>query len=356
MEAPAAGEAKAGISIVAVVFVALFALTLFLVVLSFPLGVYTVFSGKLSQNVTSSTIIRPYFWVGPAVQFAPFVVSAGAWFALFTAVYLACLAFASLQRERLGSAVRGSLSRGAGALTSSPLVVVIVSIGFLTFTASMIDLLVSSAGAPIGGPSGDPFELLLGISFAPLVEEVGFRVLLIGVVALILSLARPWRTALAALWRPSKAIEGFAVGSGASLIIWAATSFSAVTFGACHVVCGGGSWDIGKLPEAVYGGLVLGYLYVRYGLHVSVLAHWGVNYFGSVYAFFGQAAYGIPWNSAAKEYVGQLAVDVDMLFLFGLASFLLVMYLGVKKVVRLRSGEAPRDFDKAPFDGGEVKT
>jgi membrane protease YdiL (CAAX protease family) len=332
----------------------LFAVTVVLVALAFPMGAYAVFSGRLSQNVTASTLIRPYYWIGPAVEFTPFLVSAGAWFAIFTAVYVAFLAYSVFQKERLGTAVAASFRGGLGALASSPFVVVILSIGFLTFTASMIDLLVSSAGAPIGGPSGDPLALLLSFSFSPLVEELGFRVLLIGTVALILSLSRPWKTALSALWRPSRAIEGFAVGSGASLIIWAAMGLSAVTFGVCHLTCGSGTWDIGKLPEAVYGGLVLGYLYIRYGFHVAVLAHWGVDFFGSVYAFFGQAAYGIPWNSATQEYVGQYAVDLDMLFLFGLASFLVVVYLGAKKLARWRSGSHSGEFDKAPLEGGGV--
>ena len=333
-------------------FVALLGVTIVLVAFSFPAGVYSVFSGKLSQNVTYNTPIQPYFWIGPAVAFAPFIVSAGAWFALFTAIYILFLLYALQQKEHFWSSTRAAFSTGFDALMSSPFIVIIVSIGFLTFTSSIIDILVTSTGAPIGGPTGDPLALLLGFAYAPLVEEIGFRVILIGTVAFILSYGRPWRMALSALWRPSKAIEGFAVGSGASVIIWAATSFSAVTFGACHVVCGN-TWDIGKLPEAIYGGFVLGYLYVRYGLHVAVLAHWGVDFFGSVYAFFGQAAYGIPWDST-KEYVGQYLVDVDMLFLFGLASFLLVVYLGLKKLAAWRSGRMAGAFIGQPA-GGEVE-
>ena len=336
-------------------FIALFlvhyGLTVALVVLSFPAGIYTVFSGRLSQNVTYNSGVTPFLWIGPAAEYLPFQVNAGVLFGVLTAVYLGFLIYSVWQKERIGAAVSASLKQGFGALLSSPFVVVIVSIGFLTFTASMIDLLVSSTGAPIGGPTGDPLALFLSFAYSPLVEEFGFRVVLIGTVALILSMNRPWKTALGALWRPSRAIEGFALGSGASIIIWAATSFSAVTFGACHVVCGN-TWDIGKLPEAVYGGFVLGYLYVRYGFHVAVLAHWGVDFLGSVYAFFGQAAYGIPWNSATQEYAGQYAFDLDMLFLFGLASFLLVVYLGVRKLVRWRSGELSGEYDKSLLGGG----
>ena len=345
---------KPGTAVMMLGLVSLLGITIVLIAFSFPAGVYSVFSGKLSQNVTYDSPIRPYFWIGPAIALAPFMVSAGAVFVLFTAVYVLFFLYSLRQREHFWSTLGRAFRTGSDALMSSPFIVVIVSIGFLTFTSTMIDDLVSSTGAPIGGPTGDPLALLMGFVYAPLVEEIGFRVILIGTVAFILSYGRPWRTALSALWRPSNAAEGLAVGSGASILIWAATSFSAVTFGACHVVCGN-TWDLGKLPEAIYGGFVLGYLYVRYGLHVAVLAHWGVDFFGGVYAFFGQAAYGIPWDST-KEYLGQYLVDIDMLYLFGLASFLLVVYLGLKKLTASRSRGTTGDFDKGVSAGGGVGT
>jgi len=352
-EQPGSGP-KVGSALVMLAFVALLGITVILMLFSFPAGVYSVFSGRLSQNFTYGTVIRPYYWIGPAVGYTPFVVSAGVWYAMFTAIYLLFFLYALAQKEHFWSAIGGAFRTGFEALTSSPFVIAIVSVGFLIFSSSIIDLLVSSSGTPIGGPTGDPLELLLGFSVAPLVEEVGFRLLLIGTVAFILSMGRSWKAALGAVWRPSRVLEGFTVGSGVSVIIWAATSFSAVTFGACHVICGSGTWDIGKLPEAIYGGFVLGYLYVRYGLHVAVLAHWGVDVFGSVYAFFGQAAYGIPWESTTKEFAGQYLVDLDMLFLFGLASFLLVIYLGLRKIARSRFAGPSGDF-KAPLDGGGVE-
>jgi hypothetical protein len=355
MGTPEPGKSRPDRTVLLGIFVVLLILTVVLIAVSFPIGFYSVFSGKLSTSFTSSTLVQPYFWIGPAIQFTPFQVSAGALFVLFTVIYAAFFLYSLREKEGPLGAIAKSFREGFGALTASPFVVVIISIGFLTFTASIVDGLVSSTGTPIGSPAGDPLALLIGFTFSPFVEELGFRVLLVGVVALILSMSRPWRTALATLWRPSRAMEGLALGSGASIIIWAATGFSAVTFGACHVVCGGSTWDIGKLPEAAYGGFVLGYLYVRYGFHVAVLAHWGVDFFGSVYAFFGQAAFGMPWNSSTTEFVGQYVVDFDMLFLFGFACFLVVVYLAVRKVARWRSGRSAGDFNAVPGEGEALR-
>jgi hypothetical protein len=356
MAVPDSGQRTRGRTVLLAVFVSLLILTVALVAVSIPIGFYSVFSGRLSTSFTYSSLVRPYLWIGPALEFVPFQVSVGALFTALTAIYVAFFLYSLREQEGPLRSVVKSFREGFGALTSSPFLVAIISIGFLIFTTSVVDQVVSSTGTPIGSlPPEDPVALLVGLTFSPLIEEFGFRVILIGVVALILSMSRPWKAALTALWRPSKAIEGLAVGSGASMIIWAATGFSAVTFGACHVICGGSAWDIGKLPEAAYGGFVLGYLYVRYGFHVAVLAHWGVDFFGSVYAFFGQAAYGIPWNSNTTEFVGQYVVDIDMLLLFGLACFLVIVYLGVRKVARWRSEEPADELDKAALYGGEAR-
>jgi hypothetical protein len=354
MVVPDSGRRTPGRTVLLAVFVSLLVLTVVLMAVSIPIGFYSVFSGRLSTSFTYSSLIQPYLWIGPAVEFVPFQVSAGALFTALTAIYVAFFLYSLREPEGPLRSIVKSFREGLGALVSSPFLVAIIAIGFLIFTTSIVDSVISSTGTPIGSlPSEDPLALLVSLTFSPLIEELGFRVLLIGVVALILSMSRPWRTALSTLWRPSKAIEGLAVGSGASMIIWAATGFSAVTFGACHVICGGSTWDIGKIPEAAYGGFVLGYLYVRYGFHVAVLAHWGVDFFGSVYAFFGQAAYGVPWNSSTTEFVGQSMVDIDMLFLFGLACFLIVVYLGVRRAARWRSGEPADELDKAVLYGGE---
>lgn len=326
--------------------IVLLGFTLALMLFSFPAGVYAIFSGRLSPTYGPGSPVTPYYWVGPMLGLVPFRVGAGWLFVFLLGVYAALIALLAAGDTRPIGAVRRALRDGPQALTSSPLLATVVAVGFLVFTASHIDSLVSSSGVPIGGISGDPFQIFVGFTLAPLVEEVGFRVLIIGVVAFILSLGTTAKGALGALWRPSRVLEGVALGSGTSIILWASVAFSSATFGACHVVCGGGGWEIGKLPEAIYGGVVLAYVYVKYGFPAAVITHWGVDYFGSALSFFGQAAYGIPWDSAS-EYFGQRLVDVDLLYLFGMASFLLVAYLGVRRLL-VSSGAG---VDKPPSEG-----
>jgi hypothetical protein len=196
----------------------------------------------------------------------------------------------------------------------------------------LIDELVSVVGLPVGSPfSGNDFLNFVGLALAPLREEFGFRVLLIGVAAVIVTLPRPGTSALRTLWRPSVAYEGVDNNTFALVVTWAAGAFSAGAFGASHVACGSGGWEVGKLPEAIYGGVILSYLYIRYGFHVAVLAHWGVDYLPSVFAFYGQGAYGIPWTSAPGYLIQQVAT-ADLFGIFGLVCLLAVVYIGVLKL------------------------
>ena len=326
-----------------------------LVLLSFPAGVYAVFHGGLSTQLGYGSFVNTYLWVGPVPAFLPFAVPIGGIFVLLTVVYAGLFVAGVLQPRSALEATREAFRTGIGALTSSPIIVILLSMGFLRFTLDVIAAISTAAAGPIGNPFSS-FDLLLefgSLTFAPLREELGFRLVLIGLVAFVLCIGKPLRQALRALWRPSAAYEGMLVGGAASTIIWLATVASAATFGVCHVNCGGsGGYNWSYFPAAAWGGLVLGYLYVKYGLHVAILTHWGIDYLGSVYAFFGQSAYGVSATSGTTEYVGQYVIDLYMVFLFGVACFVLVVYLSVMKQVRRRAARRMVSIDKGVPGGG----
>ncbi len=319
-----------------------------LIALSFPLGIYTVFFTHLS-NSTASTQGYPFLWIGPVSVVIPLPVTYGAAFLVTSAVYAAMFVLAAKQGKGLVTAVSSGLKYGYQDLMSNRAVLTIVSIGFLVFTAAIIDLLVSSANVPVGNPftGVDDLYYFLELTLAPLREEFGFRVLIIGVAALAVTLPRPGvptrqavRGALRTLWRPSTAYEGVSDNTLVIVVLWAAGALSAGTFGACHVACGGGGWDIGKLPEAVYGGVVLAYLYIRYGFHVAVLAHWGIDYLPSVFAFFGQGVYGIPWTSS-PGYILQQVISNDLFGIFGIVCLFIVAHMGLTRLLRAPGDPPP---------------
>jgi membrane protease YdiL (CAAX protease family) len=190
----------------------------------------------------------------------------------------------------------------------------------------------------VGGLSGDPYELLVSFSLAPLIEEVGFRFFLIGVpLFVVLLLTRSdARRMLRALWRPSSAWEGsdsegpHSMSAGSlKLLVYFLIALSSILFGLAHYLSGAG-WDIGKVSEAALDGVALAYLYVRYGLHASIIFHWAVDFAANGFAFYGQAAYGISWTANS---VYSLVPTVDIVFLLGLPGLLYFANLLLKRVI-----------------------
>jgi membrane protease YdiL (CAAX protease family) len=58
-----------------------------------------------------------------------------------------------------------------------------------------------------------------------------------------------------------------------------------VLFGFAHIAFGE-SWSEGKFAQASVSGVILGWVYLRYGFVASLLIHWATNYFIFAYATF----------------------------------------------------------------------
>jgi membrane protease YdiL (CAAX protease family) len=61
--------------------------------------------------------------------------------------------------------------------------------------------------------------------------------------------------------------------------------FVGLLFGFAHVAFGD-SWSEGKFAQATASGIILGWVYLRYGFVASLLIHWATNYFVFSYANF----------------------------------------------------------------------
>ena len=312
-------------------------LTIALMLISFPVGLYTVFFTHLSNTslAYSSPVSNIVFFVGLFEFFVPVATSLGAVFAISTAIYFGLFAYAAFQSRNTFSAIRSALANGTSDLFSNPLLAMLIALGATTLAIGILDRIQTGSGIPTGALTGDPLVLFVSVTFAPLREEFGFRVALIGFAALLLGLRSSVKTALRALWRPSAILAGRPTDLidkvGLTLMLVLSSAF----FGLAHYISGGG-WEIGKVSEAAFAVMVLGYLYIKYGIHTAVLLHWGVNYFGTVYAFFGQGVWGIPWTSDIGNPLDVLVV-LDLFFFIGATSLFLVGYKILKRVIKIQT-------------------
>lgn len=321
-------------------YAAIIAFTFLMLLFSIPAGTYAVFFTTLSATYTPQTLIQ-YFpvYIGLVQVNIPVNPSFGALFLSLTVLYSFFFAAASLQGVGVRRAISDSTREGVRALMRNPMTGMIVVMGATLLATVMLDYFQTSAGVQTGGLTGDPFDLLINFTLAPLIEEVGYRFFLIGVpLALILLATRPSaRKFLLTLWRPSAAWEPAKMPDELAPptdtlkhFTYFLIALSSVLFGLAHYLSGAG-WDIGKVSEAALDGAALAYVYMRYGLHVSILFHWVVDYASNAYAFLAQGLYGVNWTTNS---VYSAVPSIDIVLLVGLPALLYFVNLFFMRVIK----------------------
>jgi hypothetical protein len=70
-----------------------------------------------------------------------------------------------------------------------------------------------------------------------------------------------------------------------------------IFFGVSHIITGD-AWSVGKFVQATASGLIIGWVYFRYGLAPAILIHWATNYFIYSYAYIVADINKIPVETA----------------------------------------------------------
>ncbi len=151
-----------------------------------------------------------------------------------------------------------------------------------------IDTIQSAFGITMGSLEAEYdnyIRYFIDASIAPLKEEFVFRIILIGLPTYLL-LAKHDVSLTSVLWHPYSKIDMNkermkGKRGGAAFII----AVSAVLFALAHILFSSG-WSYGKIPQAMIGGLILGWLYYRYGFPTAVILHWAINYMLLTYLLF----------------------------------------------------------------------
>jgi len=159
------------------------------------------------------------------------------------------------------------------------------------------------------------------VSLAPLIEEFGFRLLLIGIPLFVLySNKSSVKYFLRCLWRPAN-LDIYDNKKAILLIV-----FVGILFGFAHIAFVD-SWSEGKFAQATAGGIILGWVYMRYGFVASLLIHWATNYFVFSYVTFISQ---INFISIEDAFSHSLMTSLELLLI--LSGILSVSFLIISKI------------------------
>jgi hypothetical protein len=246
---------------------------------------YIAITSDSQQNYTASSQGNGiYFFVTLFVFSLPFKFSFGGLFIVLWTIYLILFAVVlnGPFRNIIQSLKDATKKDGVGGLMSNSAFALFMVFPVALWGSILLALLQQTAGIPTGNlPPTDPLLEFLELSIAPLREEIGFRVIPIGVVALSILFSRGRiKDGIMALWHPSRYLKRNDTPSSYNrdrIIMFILIGISAGLFGAAHVLLGAG-WDIGKVSQAAGVGVALGALYYEYGFAATVLLHWGFDY------------------------------------------------------------------------------
>ena len=256
-----------------------------LLLVSFPIGAYTVFETDVGEDINFEyPLTHLDIFQGTGFYQMQLDVSLGDAFVGLWMFYLAVFVVAILgPRHDFLKTISSIIFRGKYDTQANYMIGITKWFSILILASYVINFVQEGIGLEIVPPpvENDLVQFFY-VSLAPLIEEFGFRMILIGIPLFGMYSAKPSvRYLLRCLWRPDF-LNLYDLKKAILLII-----FVGVLFGFAHVAFGDSSWSGGgKFAQAAASGMILGWVYLRYGFAASLLIHWATNYFVFSYAYF----------------------------------------------------------------------
>jgi len=235
---------------------------------------------------------------------APFTLNTGVFFLLLWSIFAVCFIAAWRLRESFHRVVSKAFSQPFKQVFNNWLFIMPIIASMLLAAVDLIIMVQDLFAVPTGGipiPQTDTarFELFLSLSYASIIEEVGFRLTPIGTFLLAqllliqsqknmgnVSLKQRIQLFLASFLYPDKAkrmvgsknVSVNGIKDGISAGEWLMLLFTSLAFGAAHFVSSIG-WEVGKITSTFLQGFVFGVVYLAYGVQAPILLHWFFNYY-----------------------------------------------------------------------------
>tara|TARA_Y100000590_G_scaffold117675_1_gene134523 strand:+ start:1498 stop:2487 length:990 start_codon:yes stop_codon:yes gene_type:complete len=254
-----------------------------LMIVSFPLGAYAIFNSDIGNDIDYNFPLEKFdmFIAGVNLQI-PLEYEIGDIFVIAWSIFIILFVISFLgPKKNFIKTIGDILSRGKNSFSDNYMINIIKWFSILVLISAVITIIQESFGIITEPPdTANDLILFLQISLAPITEEIGFRLVLIGIpLFLIYSHKSSIKFFFKSLWNPYSNLHIYENKKAIALIIGVG-----IFFGIAHVISGE-PWTTGKILQASVGGIILGWVYFRYGLAAAIILHWATNYFIYSYLF-----------------------------------------------------------------------
>jgi hypothetical protein len=252
--------------------------------LAFPLGAFVMFNSELGGDINFEFPLNQFelFFAGFGIS-VPINVEVGDAFIVLWIFYIIFFTIAMMgPKDGFLKTMSSLLSHGKLQTKSNYMVAVTKWFSILILISAIINLVQEGFGVSTTPPViENDLTQFFYVSLAPITEEIGFRVILIGIpLFAFYSQRTSVKHFFKSLWSPSDNLHIYESRRAILLII-----IVAAFFGLSHIISGE-PWSDGKFAQATASGIILGWLYFRFGLVAAILVHWGTNYFVFSYVNF----------------------------------------------------------------------
>ncbi len=297
------------IQLLGIPFTALLSIIFGLLLISFPIGIYIIFETDIGDDINYDYPIThlDIFHNTDFYQFS-FDVSIGDVFVILWVFYLGIFVISILgPKQNFLKSISSLISMGHYNVKLNYMFAITKWLSILILISALINFIQESFGIMTVPPLGNNNLIqFFYVSLAPLLEEFVFRILLVGIPLFVLYSGRASiRYFLKCLWAPTS-LNILDSKKAIFLII-----FVGVAFGFAHIAFSD-SWSDGKFAQATAGGVILGWVYLRYGIVASLLIHWATNYFIFAYAHFISQINSVPLEAA---FFNPLMSTLELIFL-----------------------------------------
>ena len=299
-----------------------------MMLLSFPIGILVVFHSNIGGDINFEYPLSDLDIFKNLDYSVPFDVTIGDAFMVLWSVYAILFAIAIFgPRSSFIHTLSPILSHGKMISNSNYLASIIKWFSILILISAIITFAQEEFGIQtLPPPVDNDLVQFFYVTLAPLLEEILFRALLIGIPLFAMySYQSSTRYFFNVLWNPARNLHVHDSRNAIIVIV-----IVGVLFGFAHIATGE-PWSEGKFAQASASGIILGWLYFRFGLISAILVHWGTNYFIFSYANFVSQINEITLDAA---FYHPLINTMEVLFLVsGIVSVavLIVSYLNSKK-------------------------